>query len=88
MLEEMPCFCTSTTEEKIHQLPLDLENSSLVASSTWKGIFPLMRGELVCTVLQIALKRENVDSADCRCLSGCPQRLPCPKPGKTMGQLG
>lgn len=53
-------FCTSTIEEKVYQQSLDLENSLLAASSTWKGIFPPMRGKSVFTMLQIELERDNV----------------------------
>lgn len=53
-------FCTSTIEEKVYQQSLDLENSLLVASSSWKGIFPLMREKSVCAVLQKELERDNV----------------------------
>lgn len=49
----------STTEEKVYQQSLDLKNSLLVASSTWKGIFPLIREKSVCTMLQIELERDN-----------------------------
>lgn len=52
-------FYTSTIEEKEYQQSLELENSLLVASSTWKGMFPLMKEKSACTVLQIELEREN-----------------------------
>lgn len=50
----------STAEEKVYQQSLDLENSLVVASSTWKGIFPLMREKSVCTMFYIELERDNV----------------------------
>lgn len=50
----------STAEEKVYQQSLDLENSLLVVSSTWKGIFPLMSEKSVCTMFQMELERDNV----------------------------